>query len=404
MKSNKFEFQNQEGISLSGRIDFPLDKQPTAFAIFAHCFTCNKNLLAVKNISRALTDKGFAVMLFDFTGLGASDGNFTDTNFSSNIADLMSAAEYLKSEYIAPKILIGHSLGGAAALFAAKAIESIEAVVTIGAPFDPKHVTHLLEDKIDEIEAKGKAKVNIGGRPFVVSMQFIKDLENRKAADVAKALRKPLLIMHSPQDATVGIKNAANIYTSAHHPKSFISLDGADHLLSQKADSKYAGYMIAAWVEKYIEIEKTEVLKGKSKVIARTNYGSFTTELKAGNHHLTADEPDSVGGLDLGPTPYDLLSSALAACTSMTIQMYAKRKEWPIDSVIVHVNHEKDYAEDCENCEGAGSKIDRFKRSIEFIGELEEQQIKRLLEIADKCPVHKSLHSEVRIITQLKKD
>lgn len=402
MKSEKFQFQNKEGISLSGRIDLPLDQTPLAYAIFAHCFTCNKNLLAVKNISRALTDKGYAVMLFDFTGLGASDGNFSDTNFSSNISDLMSAAEYLKVEFKAPKIIIGHSLGGAAALFAAKGIESIEAVVTIGAPFDPKHVTHLIEDKIEEIVSEGQAKVNIGGRPFIVSQQFIQDLENRKAADVAKSLRKPLLIMHSPQDTIVGIENAAHIYSSAHHPKSFISLDGADHLLSHKNDSQYAGYMIAAWVEKYIQLEKPEALKGESKIIARTKSDSFTTELKAGRHHFIADEPVAVGGSDLGPTPYDLLSSALAACTSMTIQMYAKRKGWPLKTVIVNVDHEKDYAQDCLNCENNHTKIDHFNRSIQFTGELDEDQIQKLLEIADKCPVHKTLHADVKVNTSLK--
>lgn len=402
MKSEKFQFQNKEGISLSGRIDLPLDQTPLAYAIFAHCFTCNKNLLAVKNISRALTDKGYAVMLFDFTGLGASDGNFSDTNFSSNISDLMSAAEYLKVEFKAPKIIIGHSLGGAAALFAAKGIESIEAVVTIGAPFDPKHVTHLIEDKIEEIVSEGQAKVNIGGRPFIVSQQFIQDLENRKAADVAKSLRKPLLIMHSPQDTIVGIENAAHIYSSAHHPKSFISLDGADHLLSHKNDSQYAGYMIAAWVEKYIQLEKPEALKGESKIIARTKSDSFTTELKAGRHHFIADEPVAVGGSDLGPTPYDLLSSALAACTSMTIQMYAKRKGWPLKTVIVNVDHEKDYAQDCLNCENNNTKIDHFNRSIQFTGELDEDQIQKLLEIADKCPVHKTLHADVKVNTSLK--
>jgi putative redox protein len=402
MKTERLKFQNQEGIELSARVDFPIDKSPIAYALFAHCFTCNKNLNAVKNISRSLTSKGFAVMLFDFTGLGSSDGKFENTSFTTNINDLIAASDFLAENYKAPEILIGHSLGGAAALFTAGKLENIKAVVTIGAPFDPQHVTHLLSGGVEEIKEQGKAEVNIGGRPFIISKQFIEDLESKNAETVAKDLRKPLLIMHSPIDTTVGIDNAAKMYSAAHHPKSFITLDGADHLLSKKEDSLYAGSLIASWVTKYIDIPTKVELKGSSNIISKTGNENFTTEIKAGNHHLIADEPESVGGLDLGPSPYDLLASGLAACTSMTLQMYAKRKKWDLQEANVHIEHNKDYAKDCETCEESGSKIDHFYRKIELIGELNEDQKAKLLVIADKCPVHKTLHSEVKVVSELK--
>jgi uncharacterized OsmC-like protein/alpha-beta hydrolase superfamily lysophospholipase len=373
-----------------------------AFAIFAHCFTCSKNLLAIKHISRGLTSKGIAVLLFDFTGLGESEGDFESTTFTSNIQDLFAAADFLEKSYEAPKIVIGHSLGGAAALFAGSQLDCIEAVVTIGAPFDPYHVTKLLAEKVDEIEETGRATVNIGGRPFSIAKGFIDDLKQHKPEEVAMKLRKALLILHSPQDTIVGIENAAKMYSAALHPKSFISLDGADHLLSKRADSTYAGNMIAAWVEKYLSIDrKKTVLKSKSQVVVQTDNDSYTTQIKAGNHHFLADEPEEVGGNDLGPNPYDLLSASVGACTSMTLQMYAKRKKWDLQEAIVHVDHNKDHAQDCETCEKSSAKIDHFTRKIEMIGDLDDTQKQRLMEIADKCPVHKTLHSEVKVITEL---
>lgn len=278
MKSQQLSFTNKNGYQLSAQIDFPVDQKPSAFAIFAHCFTCSKNLLAIKHISRGLTSKGIAVLLFDFTGLGQSEGDFESTTFTSNIQDVFAAADFLTENYEAPKIIIGHSLGGAAALFAGSQLDCIEAVVTIGAPFDPYHVTKLLSEKIDDIKKTGKATVNIGGRPFTIAKGFIDDLENHEREKVAKELRKALLILHSPQDTIVGIENAAKIYSAAIHPKSFISLDGADHLLSKRADSTYAGNMIAAWVEKYLSTnEKKPKLKSQSKVVVQTDDESFTT-------------------------------------------------------------------------------------------------------------------------------
>jgi len=402
MKSQQFTFTNKNGYELSAQIEFPVDQKPLAFAIFAHCFTCSKNLLAIKHISRGLTSKGIAVLLFDFTGLGASEGDFESTTFTSNIQDVFAASDFLTKNYEAPKIIIGHSLGGAAALFAGSQLDCIEAVVTIGAPFDPYHVTKLLAEKVNEIKENGKATVNIGGRPFTIAKGFIDDLKNHEPEEAAKKLRKALLILHSPQDTIVGIENAAKLYAAALHPKSFISLDGADHLLSKRADSIYAGNMIAAWVEKYLNPDsKKAPLKSKSQVVAKTEQGSFTTEMKAGNHHFLADEPEEVGGADLGPSPYEFISSGLAACTSMTLHMYAARKKWDLHEAIVHVDHNKDYAQDCDNCEQSGAKIDHFTRKIELSGDLDDTQRQRLLEIADKCPVHKTLHAKAVVKTEL---
>lgn len=402
MKTEILKFQNKEGTELSAKIIFPADQKPKAYALFSHCFTCNKNLRAIKNISQSLSSMGFAVFLFDFTGLGSSSGEFENTNFSSNLDDLIAASDFLEKKYEAPSILIGHSLGGAAALFSSAKLDNIKAVVTIAAPFDPYHVRKLLKEGIEEINESGKATVQIGGRPFTIKKQFLDDLESQEPESTIKNLRKPLLILHSPQDNIVGIKNAAKIYTAAHHPKSFISLDGADHLLSKSKDSLYAGKMIASWVEKYLDLPEEKTIEGKSQIIAITRQESYTTEIKAGKHRIVADEPENLGGNNLGPSPYDLLAASLASCTSITLQMYAQRKNWQLDEAIVHVEHEKIHAEDCETCEKKSNKIDSFRREIELIGQLDEEQRNRLLEIAEKCPVHKSLHSEIKVSTKLK--
>ncbi len=401
MKSEKLAFKNKEGVQLSARLDLPSNQAAREFALFAHCFTCNKNLTAIKQISRALTQEGFGVLVFDFTGLGNSEGEFESTSFSSNIEDLESAVDFLKNNYKAPSIIIGHSLGGAAAIFTASRNETLKAVVTIGAPYDPAHVEHLISNSKEQIEKEGKAEVNIGGRPFTIGKSFLEDLNTHYPKDIIKSLRRPLLILHSPQDNIVGIENAASIYAAAHHPKSFISLDGADHLMSNKVDSFYAGLMIANWVIRYLPEAEEKKLKSDSAVVVATDSSSFTTDIKAGKHRLIADEPESIGGNDFGPTPYGYLTAALGACTSMTIQMYAKRKEWPLKEVIVHLNHSKDYYTDAKTCETSESKIDQFERKIELIGDLNEEQKKRLLEIADKCPVHKSLHHAPKVITSL---
>ncbi|WP_299245352.1 bifunctional alpha/beta hydrolase/OsmC family protein [uncultured Aquimarina sp.] len=402
MSLSKITFTNAEGQTLSGRLELPADQHPHNFALFAHCFTCNKNLGAVRNISRALTSQGFGVLRFDFTGLGESEGDFADTNFSGNVEDLVTAADFLAQEYQAPSLLIGHSLGGAAAIFAAAEIDSIKAIATIGAPSDPTHVQHLLRSGLEEIEANGKAVVNLSGRDFTIKKQFLDDLETKSLPTVAKNLNKALLVMHSPQDTTVGIKNAEEIYHAAKHPKSFVTLNGADHLLMRKEDSIYAGNVIAGWSSRYVDIPEEPSLKSQHHVVASLgNDEGYTTQMKVGNHYIVADEPESVGGHDFGPSPYELVSAGLSACTAMTIKMYVARKGWNLQNVEVHTSYDKKHMEDCENCEDPTAKIDTFEREIKLEGDLDEKQIARILQIADKCPVHKTLHSETQVITTL---
>jgi putative redox protein len=402
MSLQKIIFQNKEGQNLVGRLELPVNQHPHNYAIFAHCFTCNKNLSAVKNIGKALTSKGFGVLRFDFTGLGDSEGDFADTNFSGNVEDLIAAADYLKKNYQAPTLLVGHSLGGAAVIFAATEIESIKSVATIGAPSNPDHVSHLLKSGIEEINTSGKAVVNLSGRDFTIKKQFLDDLASKSLPEVAKNLRKALLVMHSPQDTTVGIKNAEEIYIAARHPKSFVSLDGADHLLMDKKDSVYAGEVIAGWAQRYVALPEASNLKSKHQVVASLDReDGFTTAMKVGNHYMNADEPVSFGGNDFGPSPYELVSAGLSACTVMTVQMYVRRKGWPLENIEVHTSYSKSHAEDCENCEDNAAKIDTFNRDIKLSGDLDEKQIDRILQIADKCPVHKTLHSATQVITTL---
>ncbi len=403
MNLQKVIFKNKEGQSLVGRLELPVNQHPHNYAIFAHCFTCNKNLAAVRNIGKALTSNGFGVLRFDFTGLGESEGDFGDTNFSGNVEDLIAAADYLNDNYSAPTLLIGHSLGGAAVIYAAAQVNSVKAVATIGAPSSPKHVQHLLQSSLDEIKKNGKAIVNLSGRDFTIKKQFLDDLEHKTLSETVKNLRKPILIMHSPQDNTVGIKNAEEIYRAAHHPKSFISLDGADHLLMNKNDSIYAGEVISGWAKRYLIIADSEELpKTKHQVVASLDFDDgFTTDMKVGNHYMTADEPTSYGGNDFGPSPYELVSAGLSACTAMTLQMYAKRKDWHIDNVEVHTTYSKTHALDCEDCESPNAKIDTFHREIKITGNFDDKQMDRLLQIADKCPVHKTLHNETQVITKI---
>ena len=401
MKVERIEFTNAEGILLSARLELPVDERPSAYTIFAHCFTCSKDLQAVVNISRSLTQKGMAVLRFDFTGLGESQGEFSDTNFSSNISDLLSAYEHLAKKYKSPQLVIGHSLGGAAVLAAAEHMPEIKAVVTIGAPSTPDHVTHLLNKNLAEIEAEGEADVKIGGRPFKIKKQFLRDINQTTQSKKIATLNRALLVLHSPQDAIVGIENAREIYEQAHHPKSYISLDGADHLLSKKSDSVYAGNLISSWAARYVSLEKTQTLETEQQVSDRTGEKEYVPEVKTENHYLLADEPLSLGGTDLGPTPYDLLVAALGTCTSITLRMYANHKKLNLKEVRVHLQHSKEHKEDCENADSNESKIDHINREIELIGNLTQEEKDRLLEIADKCPVHRTLHSEVVIKTNL---
>ena len=402
MSSENITFENSRGEKLSARIELPIAQKPHNFVIFAHCFTCNKNFRAVRYITRALTAEGFGVLSFDFTGLGMSEGDFADTTFSSSVDDLICAAIYLKENYVPPTLIVGHSLGGAAVILAASKFDDIKAVVTIGTPSAPQHVMNLLKSSIEEIEEKGVAEVNIGGRPFTVKKEFIDDLDNQNLLGIVKDMRKSFLFLHSPQDMIVGIENAAELYQAVKHPKSFISLDGADHLLSNEKDACYAGDVIANWAKRYIEIPEPKELSTKSHIVAYLDTNEkFTTHIKADQHSLIADEPKSFGGNDFGASPYQLIASGLAACTVMTLRMYAERKKWDLQEVYCHIRHDKTHLEDCRDCENPKSKIDKFTRELELIGNLDDEQKQRLLEIADKCPVHRTLESIVQIETRM---
>lgn len=404
MKTTKLQFNNADGLSLSARLEQPVDQKPLAYAIFAHCFTCNKNLVAVTNISRALTAQGIAVLRFDFTGLGESEGDFADTNFSSNVQDLIDAAAHLEANYEAPKIIIGHSLGGAAVLMAAGSIPSIKAVATVGAPADPPHVKHLFQNSLEEIKQSGEAKVSIGGRPFKIKKQFVDDLEKTDLNTRLKALKKPLLILHSPQDEIVDITNAEKIYIGAMHPKSYISLDGADHLLTRKEDSIYVGHMIASWVVRYVDLEvDKDGLETNHQVLVRNEAeNGFFSEIKARNHYLVADEPKDIGGTDLGGTPYDLLVAGLGACTAITIRMYAKHKGIDLQELKVHLSREKRHAADAANMDDPKSLMEFIDLELEATGNMSQEELDGILRIAHKCPVHKTLVNGLTINARMK--
>lgn len=402
MRNERFQFTGADGQQLAATLDLP-ERDPVAYALFAHCFTCGMNVLAAKRIATTMADKGIAVLRFDFTGIGASEGEFANTTFSSNVADLVRAADHLRETRKAPAILIGHSLGGAAVLAAASQIPEAKAVVTIAAPSDPAHVTGMFKDKIADIRAQGKVEVLLAGRPFHIKREFLDDIaEHNLAAHIAK-LHKALLILHSPTDNTVGIDNATHIFVAAKHPKSFVSLAGADHLLNQKRDAEYVAHVIAAWVERYLDapsLAATASNEPRKVVVQETRLGKFQQDVIVGPHHLTADEPQSVGGQDSGPNPYELLLSGLGACTSMTMRIYAERKSLPLDRVTVTLKHSKIYAEDCASCETKTGMLDQIERVIAIEGELSAEQRSKLMEIADKCPVHRTLTSEIHIVTR----
>jgi putative redox protein len=403
MPSERVEFTGSQGDVLAARLDRPL-AAPRAYALFAHCFTCSKDIFAASRIARALAAYGVAVLRFDFTGLGSSQGEFANTNFSSNVEDLVRAADYLRQHERAPAILIGHSLGGTAVLAAASRVPEAVAVATIGAPADPAHVSRLLAAHTAEIESEGEAEVVLGGRTFRIRKQFLDDLAGHKLDAAIGAMNKALLVLHSPIDETVAIDDAARIFTAAKHPKSFVSLDSADHLLTRPADAEYVAEVLAGWASRYLpaaEAEAPAVADQGEVVVSETGESRFAQAIVAGAHRLAADEPASVGGGDTGPTPYGLLLAALGACTTMTLRLYAERKKLPLEKVSVRLRHEKIHARDCENCETQEGRIDRIEREIVLEGPLDGAQRQRLLEIAEKCPVHRTLHSEVLIESHL---
>jgi uncharacterized OsmC-like protein/alpha-beta hydrolase superfamily lysophospholipase len=399
MPAERFDFPNASGERLAALLDRPAGT-PRAFALFAHCFTCGKDIRAAKRIAEGLTARGIAVLRFDFTGLGASEGEFANTNFSSNVADLVAAANHLRKVAHAPALLIGHSLGGAAVLAAASEVPEARAVATIAAPVDPRHVTGLLKDHVDEIRAQGEVEVTLAGRPFRIRREFLDDVSGQRLDERIPKLRKALLVLHAPGDDIVGIDNASHIFLAARHPKSFVSLADADHLLSKPRDAAYVADVIAAWAGRYLDMEaatEAAATEPGSVVVTETGVGKFQQTIRAGQHALVADEPVAVGGLDSGPGPYDLLLAALGACTSMTLRLYADRKQLPLARTSVKLTHSRIHAADCETCETKEGMLDRIDKEITVEGPLDADARARLLEIAEKCPVNRTLKSEIEI-------
>ena len=400
MPTERFTFPGHGGHQLAARLDLP-NGPHLATALFAHCFTCNKDLTAARRIAARLATMGIAVLRFDFTGLGHSEGEFANTSFTSNVDDLIAAHAALTARDMTPSLLVGHSLGGAAVLRAAPQLETIKAVVTIGAPADPAHVTHNFADALPTIMAQGAAEVTLGGRPFTIGKDFVEDVSAAKLTQAMTNLNAALLVLHAPRDATVGIENAAEIFTAARHPKSFVTLDNADHLMTDTADAEYAADVIATWSARYISLvyppASGDIPEGHLRV-TEADADGFLQDIQSGPHHLKADEPASVGGTNKGLTPYGLISAGLGACTSMTIRMYARRKGWPLAGVYVDISHNKSHAADAAE---TSSKIDHFNRDITLTGTLDDDQRQRLLEIADKCPVHRTLERTSHITTTL---
>lgn len=403
-KSEKITFAGAGGDTLAARLDLP-EGTPQAYALWAHCFSCTKDIFAASRVAQGLTAHGIAVLRFDFTGLGASEGDFANTNFSSNVGDLVAAADHLRDNYQAPKMLIGHSLGGAAVLAAAAKVPEAEAVCTIGAPADPAHVAHHFLAQRAEIEAKGEAEVLLVGRPFRVQKQFLEDIESQKLERDIAAMKKALLVFHSPIDAIVGIDNAARIFQAAKHPKSFVSLDDADHLLSRKEDAAYVADIIAAWATRFIGSGPTAksaapavTAQPGTVVVAETGQGIFANAVSIGGRHtLLADEPADYGGTDTGPSPYDLLLAGLGACKAMTMRMYAERKGFPLERAVVTLKQDKIHAKDCADCETENGRLDRITAEIEVIGDMDAETRQKITDIAERCPVHRTLQSEVVI-------
>ena len=399
----RLEFPGQSGATLAARLELP-NGPVRAYALFAHCFTCSKDLLAARRISADLARAGIAVLRFDFTGLGSSEGEFASTNFTSNIGDLLAAAEFMRLHYEAPSVLIGHSLGGAAVLAVAKDIPETRAVVTIGAPSDPSHALTTLGSSLEQIESEGEAQVLLGERQFTIRKQFVDDIRGHRLRAAIHALRKPLLILHSPVDETVGIDNATEIFLAAMHPKSFVSLDHADHLLTKPADAAFAAEVITSWLSRYVAEDTPQ---GEAPIehvrVMETGVGKLQNAVRAGRHRLFADEPESVGGLDTGPSPYDFLSIALGACTSMTLRLYSERKQLGLGRLQVDVSHDKIHVRDGEGgVDGGPSRIDCFTRVISVEGELTDDLRAKLIEIAGKCPVHHVLEGPAEVRTEVR--
>ncbi len=401
MQADKLTVIGSQDQSLEALIDWPAEPI-RGYALFAHCFTCGKDLFAARQIARSLAGKGIACVRFDFTGVGRSEESPELAGFSHDVDDLIAVYRHLARDYDAPALLIGHSLGGAAVLAAAHHLPDLMGVVTIGAPFDPEHVSHLIPDEaISQIEAVGYSDVRLGQRDIKVRDSFLTSIKNQDAERDIGRLRKPLLVMHAPNDELVELENAARIYNAAKHPKSFVSLDSADHMVSRREDALYAAEVISAWASRYMPPAPADQFPADRVIVTETNTGKFQQLIHAEGHRLIADEPLKVGGDDTGASPYGLLGAALGACTSMTIRMYAERKKIPLENIRVEVSHKKVHIQDCDGCEQRGQRIDEFTRHIQLTGSLSTDQVNALLKIADRCPVHQTLERANKIVTQL---
>lgn len=413
MASQQVEFPGSRNVNLAGLLEQPA--APRGWALFAHCFTCSKDNKAAFYIARALVDAGFGVLRFDFTGLGDSEGDFSETNFTSNIDDVVAAADWLREHHSAPALLIGHSLGGAAILAAAHRVPDAAALATLGAPFEPSYVTRVFGQQLERIEREGEAEVTLGGRNVTIRRDFLEDVHGQQQGERIQALGRPLMVLHAPNDDVVAIDNATDIFKTASHPKSFVSLDEADHLLSAAADAWFAADVIAGWARHYLG-ESAQSRQSNSQTsdttsatseqddgairVMEKDTGTFTMAVSAWPHSWLADEAESAGGDDRGPNPYQMLNAALGACTAITLRMYAQRKEWPVKHIGVTLKHSQIYAQDCKECESRSGRIDHIERHVHLDGDLDDNQRERLLEIADRCPVHRTLHSEMQIMTQ----
>jgi uncharacterized OsmC-like protein/alpha/beta superfamily hydrolase len=399
-ESRKVEFPGATGAMLAARLDLPAE--PRAFALFAHCFTCGKDIFAASRIAEGLAARDIAVLRFDFTGIGSSEGEFANTNFSSNVGDLVAAADYLRQNHGPPSMLIGHSLGGAAVLAAAPHVPDATTVVTIGAPASAAHVTHNFAANLADLVAKGTAEVTLAGRIFTITKQFLDDLAGQNFLDDLAKMRKALLVCHAPQDEYVGIENASAIFTAARHPKSFLSLDTADHLLRKRSDAIYVADVIATWASRYLAVgEQRPALPDGVVEVSETRGGHLVQRIRAGRHLLVADEPVAVGGEDAGPGPYDYLLAALGACTSMTMRLYAERKGISADRFSIRLSHRRIHAEDCADCDTKDGNIDEITRDVTIAGDVTGPERARLMEIADRCPVHQTLTHEIKIRSSL---
>lgn len=396
----RVSFTGSQGAELAGALELP-STQPRAYALFAHCFSCGKDIAAASRISRWLAAKGIAVLRFDFTGLGNSNGDFGNSGFSGNVADLKAAADWLRTEYQAPTLLVGHSLGGTAVIAAAPLVPECQAVVTIGSPAEPAHVMHLLGDVPAELDSQESFAVDLGGRPFAISGKFVDDLKATSVLEQVPKLRRALLVMHAPFDPVVGIDQAGQIFSAAKHPKSFVSLEDADHMLTRLDDAQYVAETIAAWANRYLPKAPAKVDVAGGELLVQEVNQKFLRQVVSDDHAWLADEPKSFGGENLGPDPYEHLLAALGACTSMTIRMYANRKQWPLEDVDVLLRHSREHQTDCEGCDETPAKLEILSRTIHLHGPLDETQRQRLLEIADRCPVHRTLESDLHIQTEL---